>query len=388
MGYISSNNNRWYCQLEPSFGQVPAVTSTNRFPAVQMSVQQKLLTPKRLDKTGTRTYQGSPVSLRKQTSFDLRTYMTAWTNPGAPSYGPLFQASLGATPLTFHGGSSASSTSAIVSFNAPHGLVAQQAITYLNEIRFVTSIVDGQTVLLNAPFSTTPAPGAPIGQTVTYLPATELPSVTIFDYWTPNTAIQRILCGCAINQAEIQVNGDYQEFAFKGIAQDVFDSASFVSGSGQLTTFPAEPTITSGAPTTVIPGHLGQAWLGASESSFAMLTAARVSVKNELDTRTREFGSTLPRAINPGMRSVQLDLDLYGQDDSATVALYQAARTRSPVGVGFQVGQTSGQILGIFLKSVVPELPDFNDKERRLQWTFRGSQAQGVGDDEIAIAFG
>ena len=81
-------------------------------------------------------------------------------------------------------------------------------------------------------------------------------------------------------------------------------------------------------------------------------------------------------------------MEIYGQDDTATVGLYEAARTRTPIGAGFQLGQTGGQLIGLYMKSVVPEVPDFNSKDSRLQWQFRGSQAQGQGDDEIAIAFG
>lgn len=388
MAYISSNNNRWYCQLESAYGAVAAISAQNRIPAVKMSVQQKVLTPARQDKTGTRTFPGALANLRKQTSFDLTTYMSAWTNPGAPAYGPLFQAALGGTPLLFHGGTSASSTPLIIAFNSAHSLAAEQAITFQGEIRFVAAIIDAVTVLLNAPFSSTPAVGASIGPTVTYLPATELPSVTVFDYWTPNTSVQRLLCGCGIDQFDLAVNADYQQFAFKGVAQDVLDSSTFTSGSGQLAAFPTEPAIATGTLTTIIPGHLGQAWLGSVETNFATLTGGKVSLRNNLDQRTREFGSILPRAINPGARSVQLDMELYAQDDAGTVSLYDAARARSPIGVGFQLGQTPGQLLGVYMKSVVPEVPDYNDKERRLQWQFRGSQAQGLGDDELAIAFG
>jgi hypothetical protein len=37
---------------------------------------------------------------------------------------------------------------------------------------------------------------------------------------------------------------------------------------------------------------------------------------------------------------------------------------------------------------VVPEVPEFDDGENRLQWKFSGSQAQGIGNDEICVAFG
>jgi hypothetical protein len=354
-----------------------------------MSVQQKVETPARKDKTGTRTFPGAPANMRKQTSFDLTTYMTSWTPAGGgPGYGPLFEAALGATPLAFNGGTAAANcTATVIGFANPHGLTLGQAITFSGEIRFVVSVVDASTILLNAPLSTTPGAGAAIGASMTYLPATNLGSFSLFDYWTPATAVQRLLCGCAVDQMLIDVNGDYQAFEFKGMAQDVLDSGSFIAGQGQLSAFPIEPALGT-APITIIPGHLGQAWLGSTAARFYALTGAKLTVKNQLDMRTREFGSILPLAINPGMRSVLLDLDLYGQDDAATVGLYQAARQRAPINAGFQVGQTAGQLFGVYMKGVVPEVPQYDDKDTRLTWQFSGSQAQGQGDDEVAVAFG
>jgi hypothetical protein len=80
--------------------------------------------------------------------------------------------------------------------------------------------------------------------------------------------------------------------------------------------------------------------------------------------------------------------DLYGLDDDATKGLYQAARQQSPIAVMFQLGELEGQVMAVHLKSVIPEVPEFDDSENRLQWRFRASRAQGTMDDEIAVAFG
>jgi hypothetical protein len=388
MAYISSNNNRWYCQLEPSYGQVGTVTAQNRISALEMTVQQKVSTSIRKDKTGTRTYLGAPANLRKQTNFQVTTYMTAWTTPGiSPGYGPMFESALGSVPMFFNGGSIApNSTTSVITFEAPHGLSLRQAITYMGEIRFVTGTTT-TSVVLNSPFTNVPVTGAAVGPTVTYQPATELPSYSLFDYWTPVTAVQRLLSGCAVDQLSFSVNADYQQFQFKGYSQDVLDSSSFAAGEGQLSAFPIEPALGT-PPTTIVAGHLGQAWLGTVATQFLTLTSADVTLNNQLDLRNQEFGFTLPKAINPGLRKVLMNLGLYGQDDTATTALYQAARQRLPISAGFQLGSQSGELLGFFMGSVVPEVPQFNDKDTRLLWQFEGSQAQGLGDDEIAIAFG
>ena len=389
MGYISSFNNRWYCQRESSYGQVPGISGANRFSAVSMSVKQQVDAPRRRDKTGSCTFAGGTAGQRKSTDFNLTTYMASWPNPAvAPGYGPLFQAALGATPLFFPGGlSTSASTSLTLRFGSSHGLAPGQAITFNGEMRFVASVIDQTTALLNAPLSSAPVAGSVLGATVTYLPSSELPSVSIFDYWTPAAAVQRILCGCGIDRLSIDVNGDYHQFGFSGKAQDVIDTGSFQTAMGQLSAYPQEPVLDP-TPITVIAGNLGQIWLGPIASRFYTLTGAKVTLDNNLAMRTDEFGSVLPRGISPGQREVRADFDLYSQDDNATVGLYQAARQRSPIVVAIQLGQVTGQLFGMYMKSVVPEVPEFNDKESRLQWSFRGAQAQGQGDDELAVAFG
>jgi hypothetical protein len=238
-------------------------------------------------------------------------------------------------------------------------------------------------VQLNAPFTNAVA-GATAGPAITYMPATELPSASIFDYWSPSTAVQRMLRGAAVDQMEILVNGDYHETRFKGVAQDLLDSTA--GGAGELGAFPSEPT-DEGFDYSVVPGNLGQAWLGVAPTQIFTLTGASVVVKNDLETRSREFGSSVPRAIAPGQRAVTAAFDLYSRDDDATHALYEAARQESPISVMFQLGEAPGQLMGVYLKSVVPDVPEFDDGENRLQWRFRGGRAQGSGDDEVVVAF-
>src|ERR1039458_9983661 len=120
--YISSNANRFYTALESAYGQVPTITAANRIPALKLTVRQQLEVTDRKDKTGSRTFTGLPAGGRRQTSFELRTLLTNWPQGTAnPSYGPLFQAALGAAPAYFAGGTAASTTgSGRLAFPAPH----------------------------------------------------------------------------------------------------------------------------------------------------------------------------------------------------------------------------------------------------------------------------
>lgn len=385
--YISSNANRFYVAVEAAYGQAAPVTSANRFPAVRLQAQQLLEHGRRLDKTGTRTYLGTPTTARRQTAFEARTYLTSWSGTGTPSYGPLFQAALGGTPGLSSGLFVASvQNNTQIQTTVAHGLSFGSAVAFGGEVRFVTNVIDAQTVIVNAPFSSTPANSAALSPSITYSLAIGLPSLTLYDYWTPATAVSRFITGAAVDAFMMSVDGDFHEFVFSGPACDLLDSSSFGAGDAGLSSFPAEPTIGT-FDYSIVPGHLGQAWLGSTPNQFFTMTSARVEVKNNLDVRNQEFGSSYPRAIAPGMRQVISTFALFAQDDEQTTALYAAAKQRVPVAAMLQLGQQTGQVMGLFMPGVMPEIPNFDDSQTRLQWSFKNNLAQGSAENEVYIAF-
>lgn len=389
MAYISSNDNRFYVANEQSYGVVGASTAFNRIPAVKLTARQQREKTDRKDKTGSRTFAGYPLGGRRSTTFELRSYMRNWADQTKePGYGPLFQACLG-TPAAIANPLSVSATSSPnrVAFAGAHGLKPGQGVAYGGDIRFVAAVVDDHTIQLNAAFSVLPAAGTMIGASATYAPGGELSSATILDCWSPASAVQRMIYGAAVDQLQVQVNGDFHEFQFSGPVCDVVDSSSFQQSQGGLSAFPQEPAL-SAFDYSIIPGHLGQVWLGSAPDQFFTLTSATVTIKNNVTLREREFGSNLARGISAGVRSVSVDFSLYQQDDSQTKALYQAARQESPVSVMLQLGQQAGQLTGIYLNSVVLQTPEFDDSELRQQWVFKSCRAQGIADDEISMAFG
>jgi hypothetical protein len=389
MSYILSNDNRYYVAVEVTYGNAATVAAANRIPAVELNIKQQTEKSLRKDKTGSRTFAGNPSGLRRDTSFALKTYMSNWADQTVlPAHGPLFQACLGGPATLFGGGTVAGNPSATqVAFASAHGLSPGQALTSGGELRFVSAVVDSLTVQLQVPFTVPPATSSATGPTAVYQPAEVLNSVTIFDYWSPGTAVQRILTGAALDKLTLKVNGDFHEFDFSGQAQDVLDSTSFQSGQSGLSAYPAEPAL---APLnySIVPGHLGQVWLGTLPNRFFTLTAAQITFDNNVDLREREFGTILASAISPGLRTVTLDFSLYQQDNAATQALYQAARQNSPISVMVQLGQQQGQLFGIYMKSVIPQVPGFSDKETRQQWQFQNCRAQGSVNDELFVAFG
>lgn len=383
--YVSSNENRIYAELESAYGTVANLTAANRIPAIQFAPRQFAEVGRRRDKTGSRTYAGEPAGVRRRTDWRLRTYLTGWTEAGTnPAQGVLFEAAMGGAPKVFAGATVASAAGSTVSCTAAHGLAPGQAVTSGGEIRFVAAVASATAVVVNAPFSAAPAA---LGRTVTYCLASRLKSVSVLDSWSPATAVQRLLYGGAVNELAIQVNDDYHQFEFQGRARDLLDSASFAGPVGGLTQFPAEPSL-GPYDYSIIPGHLGQVWLGATPERFYTLTGAEIRLENGLELRDREFGSNWAACIAAGERRVGIEFQLFERDDAATVALYQAAKQRSPIGAMVQLGQQEQQLFGVYLPAVVPEVPEFDDSETRVEWKFRSSRAQGVADDELFVAFG
>jgi hypothetical protein len=387
--YVNSNDNRFYAALETVFGTAAAIISQNRFPADHLHPKQLTERVRRRDKTGTRTFQGLPNQLRSQTAFSLSTFLTSWDNQtAAPAYGPLFACALGNAGQIFAGGTIAAVSSGLAfTFTSAHGLSVGQAISLAGELRFVIAIVSTTEIEINAPFTGTVGAGQTVSPTITYSLAEDLPSATIYDYWSPSGVVQRMLVGAAVDRMRIRVNNDFHEFEFAGPAKDLLDSASFESGQGGLTQYPAEPSV-AGFDYTIVPGHLGEVWLGTPASRFYTITEAELSLTNSVDMRAQEFGLQSPVCFSAGQRDVELSFELFEQDNTVTQALYQAARQRSPIPAMFQLGNQPGQMFGFYLNAVVPQVPEFDDREPRLQWKFTNDRAQGSVNDELFVAFG
>lgn len=386
---VLSSQNRFYTGLESTYGAVPGIDASDRMSAVALRMTQRREVRKRRDKTGGRTFTGLAPGSRRRTEFSLETYLVENATPSSPpAVGPLIEAGLGAAPATFAGATAGSgSTATQINFGTSHGLVKGQAFGFNEELRFVATVNSSTQVTVNAPFASAPTSGATLTPAVTYFPAYELPSVSVFDYWDPATAVQRILTGGTVDRLEIRVNADYHELQFSGEAQDIVNSETFASGDGGLTSFPSEPALDGDYPAP-IPGNLGQAWLGAPVSKYFTVTNAAVRLQNDIDLRNREFGTTVPQCIAPGVRNVTADFELFETDDAATRSLFASAQAETPIQVMFQLGETAGQMFGVHLPAVVPELPRFDDSDRILRWRFENSRAQGSVDDEIALAFG
>jgi len=246
--------------------------------------------------------------------------------------------------------------------------------------------MDASSVAVNAPFSVTAGTAMNMSPTLTYRLGQESLSASIFDFWSPDDAVHRILCGAVVDELRVKVNGDFHEFQFAGPAADVLDSSTFCAGQAGLSEFPMEPALHA-SDYAIIPGHLGQAWIGVLPYEVQTLTDAELLLKNGVELRATEFGQQTAKCFSTGMRDVTLRFSIYETTDSGTRALYQAARQRTPMSAMIQLGSEPGHLVGAYVQTVVPDVPEFDDDDRRLQWHFTNSRAQGIADDELVLGF-
>ena len=384
--YIQTNDNRFYAALESSFGQVPPIVSAHRLPGVELQAHQQLQPLIRRDKTGTRTFWGSSPLARRTTAFSISTYLAAWDGVNAPGYGPLLQAACGGAPLQINQLAVANVPDPLhLVTGSPHGLLPGSGVSQGSEVRFVASVVDDVTILLNAPFSAGLSAGSLLSTCLNYSLANTLPSVSVFDYWDPSTAIDRVITGATVDAFTISLNGAFHEMNFSGLAANLVDSQSFTAGTAGLPNFPVEPTV-GVFDYSVVPGHLGEAWLGVTAQQMFSVTQASIQLKNNLVSRNVEFGAIYPSSIAAGPRDVSVSFSLFADDSSTVKALYVAAVRRTPISVMFQMGQQRGQMMGVYLPSVMLEMPQYDERDPRLIWDFKANTAQGTNNDELFVA--
>lgn len=128
--------------------------------------------------------------------------------------------------------------------------------------------------------------------------------------------------------------------------------------------------------------------MGATPAEFFTLTEAELRLENNIALRLHEFGSDLARCITAGSRKVTLNFNLFESVDAQTQGLYQAARQMSPISVMLQLGEQQQQLFGAYMPAMVPQVPQFDDSDTRLQWRFQNDRAQGTVDNELYVAFG
>jgi len=118
-----------------------------------------------------------------------------------------------------------------IGFAGPHGLTAGQGGEQWRGDRFVGAIVDASTVQLNAPSRYRLFAGRRWAG-VDIRPRPRNCQRRDFRLLESGYGAQRLCNGGAVDQMEIDINGDFHEFVFSGQAQDVADSKHSGSSGG------------------------------------------------------------------------------------------------------------------------------------------------------------
>lgn len=387
--HIASYANRSYAALESELGAVAAVTSSNRLPLSKLDIRSVRETSQRLDKSGGRTYVGAPQNGREHTAVQFSSYLTEWDSIGGlPELDAVVQAAMGgdvqvSAPMTIANVSGGMT----LTMSSPHGLSIGQAISVGSEMRFVDSVVDELTVVVNCDVPPDVVNGAEVGRCVTYRLGSHLKSLTLLDYWDPSTAIQRCAAGVSLDQLVVSVNGDFHEMSFSGEGGGYYDSASELPLSSGLQEFPSEP-IGEWSNGELIPGSIGRAWIGAGGQVCNSVLMGKLTLTNHIDYRRREFGGNRGGCVRAGIRDVRLDLRVRAENSDEMRTLFASSRLQQPVPVMFQLGEQSGRMCALYLPQVVMEVPVFDDSGPSLEWVIRQARAQGVFNDELIVAFG
>ena len=94
--------------------------------------------------------------------------------------------------------------------------------------------------------------------------------------------------------------------------------------------------------------------------------------------RDKEFGSTCRRAYRPGQREVPVTLELFGAGRSWRPRRCTRQRVNNRrLGVMFQMGQVGGQLVGMYLKSMIPDVPEFDDSGNAAEMEIREYASAG-----------
>ena len=193
--YIWSDQNRFYVATETQYGKPAPVQATNRFQASRLLCHQSVSASRRRDKTGARTYLGGYPTAPHTSSFEVSAYLTSWDLANGPACSPFVEAAMGGPAELIQGITIAAASGAQIQTQSPHNLGEGLAIANGGEIRFVTSMQDQYSLTLGAPFSVDPNVGDGLAATSCYQLGGQLPSVSIYDYWDPSTAVSRLLTG-------------------------------------------------------------------------------------------------------------------------------------------------------------------------------------------------
>jgi hypothetical protein len=384
--YISTFSNMFYLRADTNTEGPLQLADARRAPieSLQISVKRKQLY--RTDKSGHRSRNAVLGPQRENIDLSINANVTGWSDRSEePILAPLFASAVAAPGKPGTNLTVASVAGSNVTVMGSPSIWVGMALSFSDEIRFVRSVIDANTFELNGSFSAALQAGSVLLGCTSFAPGASVETFELFEFWSPSAAVQRAISSACANRTTFEINSDFVTMRIEGFAKTLTDS---VTNSLSPLEFPALSSANPQSDSLISPiaGHLGQALFGAAGKRLCTIVQGRVSIDNGIQSRSDEFGCFGTKSFTLGRRSVELDLNLYQRNDEVSQELFAAAVRNEPVSIMLQLGSGQGNMLGIYMPSVLMPVPSFVDSESRVLWKFSGAQSVGSQDDEVFLA--
>ena len=224
------------------------------------------------------------------------------------------------------------------------------------------------------------APALPAAQTVgdavkggiTYELATDLAIALTIAHYVPNGR-NRELLGVGINQLTVGLDPNEEpRISASGPAKEQLSKANVQAQPGAFTTVGGNPP----------PGHIGELFI---DGTLYKHTTGEISIANGLAVRNQELGvNAATELYRQGRREISLSLESFLGDE----ALYDLAEAGTNATFLHQTGKTEGNIVAVYAPKVEWKVPEQDDAEEELKWSFSGMALESVdgANDEISLA--
>jgi hypothetical protein len=383
------SKGRLFVKKESSYGVDPTLAATNAIRFIEAAIQWRPF-----NRVNSPEHKGTPgvhARLdRKSTGVGeirqcfIRPSQTLQTLPEAD---PIFEAAFGqvtnrtdadgaftGTPTTTTGTTDTVGSLAVgdcVIINSTNGANVG------NYVRKLTG-VSGSNLTWDPALPAAPVATDTVKGCITYTPTDDLAISLYLAHKLTNATQDRVLEGWGI---------DRWRAIFDQNAEPMFNCSGpakrqITTGHADFPTIPSSQTLVgTGNPPY---GGTGNVFI---DGTLYKVKHLEVELQNSLVTRNNEIGEATPTEVyRNGKRLVSVQIEAWA-DTPAT--LYDKTELGSFVSMIHQAGTTEGNIVAVYCPRVDFEVPDQDDPENEVSWSFTGAALESAVDagDELTLAF-
>ncbi len=206
---------------------------------------------------------------------------------------------------------------------------------------------------------------------ITYKLTTDLAiSLTIAHYVA---SFKRELLGVGVNELALAFDANEEpRVTASGPASEQL--------SGTTQAQPGVFTTVGGNPPSGLIGELS------IDGTAYLFESIEVTIGNGLVLRNQEYGvNAATELYRPGRREISVSLEAFAETEAT---LYDKAEAGSNVVLMKQTGRTEGNIIGVYLPKVEFKVPETDDPEEEVSWSFTGLALESADgqNDELTLA--